>query len=120
MRPFANPRLPDADRGAEPEAATLLLLSTTSDTPIQWLATGEVTSAVLLAATRDGVASSVLSQPLEVGDTRTFLYERVICGGPLHPQLLLRLGWLPADTPPLPPTPRRPLERLLVIQNHSS
>ena len=115
MRPFADPQVPDADHGGEPESAALLLLSTTSDWPIYWLAAGEVASAVLLTATRDGLASSVLSQPLEVGDTRAFLYEHVVRAQPWHPQLLLRLGWLPAETPPLPPTPRRPLEELLVV-----
>jgi nitroreductase len=119
MRPFADPQLSEADHGGEPEAATLLLLSTTSDWPIYWLAAGEVASAVLLTATRDGLASSVLSQPLEVGDTRAFLYEHVVRAKPWHPQLLLRLGWLPAETPPLPPTPRRPLEELLVAGNQT-
>ena len=84
-----------------------------------WLVAGEVASAALLAATRDGLASSLLSQPLEVDDTRAFLHEHVVGSRPWHPQLLLRLGWLPAGTPQLPPTPRRPLEELLVVGNQA-
>src|SRR4030095_4002141 len=114
MRPFADPQLSEADHGGEPEAATLLLLSTTSDWPIYWVGAGEGASATLPHATGEGLASSVLSQPLEVGNTRAFLYEHVVRAKPWHPQLLLRLGWLPAETPPLPPTPRRAPEELLV------
>ena len=117
MRPFADPQLARLGRTGEPEAAALLLLSTTADGPLQWLLAGEITSAALLVATRDGLASSVLSQPLEVDDTRAFLRQHVVRASPWHPQLLLRLGWLPAGTPPLPPTPRRPLEELLVVGN---
>jgi hypothetical protein len=113
MRPFAHPQLGESDRAGEPEAGSLLLLSTSSDGPLQWLLAGEITSAALLAATREGLASSVLSQPLEVDDTRVFLQEHVVGSGLWRPQLLLRLGWLPTGTPPLPPTPRRPLEELL-------
>jgi len=115
LRPFAHPQLRESTHDGEPEAAALLLLSTTGDGPLQWLLAGEITSAALLAVTRDGLASSVLSQPLEIDDTRAFLRQHVAGGGLWHPQLLLRLGWLPAGTPSLPPTPRRPLDELLVV-----
>jgi hypothetical protein len=87
----------------------LLLLSTAIDTPLQWLRVGEVTSAVLLTATRLGLAGSPLTQPLEVGGTRTFVRDHVTGGA--HPQMLLRLGWPSGLT--LPPTPRRPLKEVV-------
>jgi nitroreductase len=93
----------------EPESAALLLLSTAVDTPLQWLRVGEVTSAVLLTATRLGLAGSPLTQPLEVGGTRTFVRDHVTGGA--HPQMLLRLGWPSGLT--LPPTPRRPLKEVV-------
>jgi nitroreductase len=93
----------------EPESAALLLLSTAVDTPLQWLRVGEVTSAVLLTATRLGLAGSPLTQPLEVGGTRTFVRDHVAGGA--HPQMLLRLGWPSGKS--LPPTPRRPLKEVV-------
>ena len=99
-----------ADReSGEPETAALLLLSTTTDTPLQWLRVGEVTSAVLLTATRLGLAGSPLTQPLEVSGTRTFVRDHVTGGA--HPQMLLRVGW--PSGPTLPPTPRRPLKEVV-------
>ena len=100
----------DVDReSGEPETAALLLLSTTTDTPLQWLRVGEVTSAVLLTATRLGLAGSPLTQPLEVSGTRTFVRDHVTGGA--HPQMLLRVGW--PSGPTLPPTPRRPLKEVV-------
>ena len=52
-----------------------------------------MTSAVLLTATRMGLAGSPLTQALEVGGTRTFVRDHVTGGA--HPQMLLRLGWPP-------------------------
>jgi Nitroreductase family len=113
MRPFAEPQLGESPHGGEPEAAALLVASTAGDEPRQWLLAGEVASAALLAATRDGLASSVLTQPLEVDDVRAFLREHVVGDQFWHPQLILRIGWLPAGTPELPSTPRRPLDDVL-------
>jgi nitroreductase len=109
LRAFADPGLAQPP-GDEPEEAALLMLSTPTDTPLQWLRVGEVTSAVLLAATRDGLASSPYSQPLEVADTRAFVRSRIARAG--HPQILLRIGWPPSGDPP-PLTPRRPLAHVV-------
>ena len=66
-------------------------------------------AAVLLTATRLGLAGSPLTQPLEVGGIRTFVRDHVTGGA--HPQMLLRLGWPHGAS--LPPTPRRPLEEVV-------
>ncbi|GAA2552861.1 Acg family FMN-binding oxidoreductase [Pseudonocardia hydrocarbonoxydans] len=89
----------------EPDGALFAVLGTASDGPRSWLDAGEALSAVALLATRLGMASCPLSEPLEVPATRAVLREEVLAGA-LHPQLVLRLGWAPDD--PLPPTPRRP------------
>jgi hypothetical protein len=88
------------------------LITSSTDTPLQWLRVGEVTSAVLLTAARHGLAASPLTQPLEVGDTRAFLRDRV-AGTAAHPQMLLRIGWPPADVTPLPHTARRLLTEVV-------
>lgn len=109
MREFARSELAQALSGGEPEAAALLLLSTSTDTPLQWLRAGELTSTVLLTVTREALASSPLTQPLEVADTREFLRAQVTRTTSTYPQILLRIGWPPTGAPGLPPTPRRPV-----------
>jgi nitroreductase len=116
MRAFPDPartgvpRVDEPGREAgEPESAVLLLLSTSTDTPLHWLRVGEVTSAVLLRATLMGLTGSPLTQPLEVVGTRTFVRDHITGGA--HPQMLLRLGWPSGKS--LPPTPRRPVEEVV-------
>ena len=110
LRAYASPSLPQPPSTGEPENAALLLLTTPTDSALDWLRAGEATSAILLTATRHGLANSPLTQPLEVDDTRAFIRSRVTTGRTFHPQILLRLGWAPAGTAELPPTPRRPLD----------
>jgi hypothetical protein len=112
MRGFAGDPPPLATQG-EPESAALLLVSTSADTPLQWLRVGEVTSAILLTATRHGLAGSPLTPPLEVGDTRTFIRNHVSCDRSSHPQILLRIGWPRLESGHLRPTPRRPLAEVV-------
>ncbi|GEL19602.1 hypothetical protein [Pseudonocardia asaccharolytica] len=71
------------------------------------LRAGEAASAVLLHATEAGPASSLLTQPLEVGPARRTVRDRVLAGS-LCAQLVLRIGWAPGAMPP-PRTPRRPV-----------
>ena len=80
-----------------------------TDTPVQWLRVGEVTSAILLTAARHGLAASPLTQPLEVGETRTFVRDHISSDASAHPQILLRIGWPRPEAGYLPPTQRRPL-----------
>jgi nitroreductase len=115
MRAFAGPALTEPPRSREPENAALLLLSTFADTPANWLRAGEVTSAVLLTATRAGLGSSPLTQPLEVENTRAFVRDHVAASTSAHPQILLRIGWAPPGAGELPATPRRPLDDVVSI-----
>jgi hypothetical protein len=92
----------------ESDGTVLALLSTAGDDPVDQLRAGEALSAVLLTATRFGLATDPVSQPLEVPSTRAELRSSVL-GGTAAPQVLLRLGWAPMSTTPVPPTGRRPL-----------
>jgi nitroreductase len=98
-------------RVGETDGASLAVLGTASDDKLSQLRAGEALSAVLLQATRMGLASCPLSQPLEVGSTRRLLRDEVL-GGTLSPQLVLRLGF-PQPSPPLPATPRRPVSEII-------
>ncbi|WP_370961639.1 NAD(P)H nitroreductase [Amycolatopsis sp. cg9] len=111
-RPFADPLLtqpPDAK--AEDDETVLLVLSTASDDRMSRLRAGEATSAVLLTANAFGLASCPLTEPLELPDVRETVTERVTGGS--FPQMVLRVGWAPANADPLPATPRRGLADVL-------
>lgn len=97
-----------ADRvdGVASDAATVLILGTSSDDRLSHLRAGEALSAVLLRATTFGLGSSVLSEPLELESTRELVRDEVL-GGTLSPQLVLRIGWPPAKGPVPSRTARR-------------
>lgn len=92
----------------ESDGTVLALLSTADDDPVDQLRAGEALSAVLLTATRFGLATDPISQPLEVATTRAELRSSVL-GATAAPQVLLRLGWAPISATPVPPTGRQPV-----------
>ena len=89
------------------------MIVTAHDDPLDWLRAGEATSAVLLAATGLGLATTPLSQPLEVEATRHALQQDVL-RVPEHPQLVVRVGWPATGAAELPSTPRRDLGSLVL------
>nr|WP_239028538.1 nitroreductase family protein [Pseudonocardia acidicola] len=108
-RLFAHPRRLEPDA----EAATFMVVTTAGDGVVDQLRAGEATSAVLLAATRIGLACTPLSQAVEVGYTRRQLAEQILhVSG--HPQLIIRIGWAQEGAAELPATPRRPLAFVLM------
>jgi nitroreductase len=99
--------------GATDDAAELLVITTSGDDELDRLRAGEATSAVLLDATRLGLATTPLSQGIEVDATRDAI-RRDVLHVPEHPQLVVRVGWPATNAAPLPPTPRRPLRAVLL------
>ena len=104
----------DSDDHAEPgyDESRLLVLCTDGDETLDRLRAGEALSAVLLAATRQGLASVPLSQATEVHLTRRLLQDEILLGVAI-PQIVVRLGWRPVSYEPVPATPRRPLAEVL-------
>jgi nitroreductase len=98
--------------GPADDAAELLVIVTAHDDPLDWLHAGEAASAVLLAATGLGLATTPLSQPLEIKATRHALRWDVL-RVPEHPQLVIRVGWPAPGATELPSTPRRDLQSVL-------
>jgi len=98
--------------GPADDAAELLVIVTAHDDPLDWLHAGEAASAVLLAATGLGLATTPLSQPLEIKATRHALRWDVL-RVPEHPQLVIRVGWPAPGATELPSTPRRDLRSVL-------
>jgi hypothetical protein len=75
----------------------------TGDTPRQWLQAGQALQRVLLTATARGVASSLLTQPLEIPQLRRRLTDPA---SGWAPQAIVRLGYTRRSGAW---TPRRPL-----------
>jgi hypothetical protein len=103
-----GPLRASADRNLALATPCLAIIGTRGDDPPAWLAAGQAMSAVLLQATADGLATSFLSQAIEVEALRPRL--AALTGPDGHPQLLLRVGY-PRRQPR--PAPRRPLNDVL-------
>lgn len=77
--------------GPADDAAAFLVLATHGDKPLDRLRAGEAMSAILLAATQLGLATTPLTQALEVDVTCKELQHQVL-HIPEHPQLIIRIG----------------------------
>jgi hypothetical protein len=95
------------------DAAELLVITTSGDDPLDRLRAGEATSAVLLTATALGLASTPLSQAVEIDACRSAMASQVL-GITDDPQLIIRVGWPASGAEDLPETPRRPLHAVLL------
>ncbi|WP_039891097.1 Acg family FMN-binding oxidoreductase [Mycobacterium xenopi] len=89
----------------------ILVLSTHDDTPSEFLRCGEALSAVLLDCTIAGLATCTLTHMTEVTPARELIQR--LSGQPGLPQLLIRVGSVPAAERQVPATPRRPLSDVL-------
>lgn len=113
MRPFPRAGLAQSPHSFEHlDASVLTVLSSRSDDRPGALRAGEATSAVLLTATDLGLATTPLSQPLEVTRTRAAI-SRHLVGPQVFPQIVLRVGWAQPGAPDLAPTARRNVENVL-------
>jgi hypothetical protein len=109
---FAEGLLPDSAQEVE-SGDGLIVICGDADTKPSWLRAGESLSALWLRAVRDGLSVVPLSQVVEVAETRDVLQHQVL-GGLTAPLLLVRVGWQPISRSQLEPTPRRPLDDVLM------
>ena len=80
------------------------VLFTDGDLPADWLRAGEALSAVLLTATAEGLATSVMSDLVEVPPSRSLL--RAMLGTLGYPAIVVRIG-VPASREATVRSPRR-------------
>jgi nitroreductase len=85
----------------------LLLLGVREDSPRGWLRAGEALERIWLEATRFDHVASMLTQVVEVAETRDQLRDRL--GLQMYPMVLLRVGRAPMT----PATRRRPLDEVI-------
>ncbi len=95
------------------DSSSALLLCTSSDDPLSRLRAGEALSAVLLEATRLGLATRLDSQAVEDETTRARLEDQLLAGA-RSPQIVVHVGWA-AETEPVPLSPRRQTEHVLKV-----
>jgi nitroreductase len=88
---------------------TIAVLYSAGDSPRQWVSAGQALERTLLTATVRGVATTLMTQPLEIPQLRDLLADPTTG---LIPQVIIRFGY----GPPSPMTPRRPVEE--VIEGH--
>lgn len=112
-RRFPSGTLADPPTGVEVTGDGMLLVCTSADDAISRVRAGEAMSAVWLRATEEHLAVVPLSQAVEVEETRREVRQAIL-GGLAHPQILLRVGWLPVARSEAPRTPRRDLSEVLV------
>jgi nitroreductase len=104
-RPFADQRrAPGRDFEPEPLVA---VLGSAADRPLDQITAGQALQRVLLTITDAGLASSMLSQPIEVPAAREQLRRSLRRSG--IPQMAIRIGY----GSPGRPTPRRELGDVL-------
>lgn len=105
-----------SDQRPEPDHdhSVIMVLSTYEDSRRDALGCGEVLSDVLLEATLAGLATCTLSHMTELEESRNVIRE--LTGGSGNPQLLIRIGDVPAQRDPPPTTPRRPLVDVLEMR----
>lgn len=91
---------------APADDAVLVVLATEANNDLAQLRAGEIMSELMLMATAMGLATCPLTTPLS--DTRSRLSLACeVFDGDAYPQVLIRVGWAPADGPPLPVLERR-------------
>lgn len=66
----------------------------------------------MLTATDLRMATCPMSQPLEITDIRRRLRGEILDDA-YEPQLIVRIGWAPIASEPLPATPRRPVTEIV-------
>jgi nitroreductase len=94
------------------EQPAYLVIFTTEDSEEARLRGGEAYVRVSVEAERLGLASSALTQAIDLPGVRTRM--RTLMSWPDHPQMILRIGW-PTSDPAPPATPRRPVADVLTI-----
>ena len=100
---------------AEPvdEQPLYVVLFTVADDPVARLRAGEAYTRVTVEAERLGLASSAMTQAVDLPALRERF--RALMDWPDHPQMVLRVGW-PQPGAPVPPTNRRPLPEVLTFK----
>lgn len=100
-----------ADLPPPAEHPLVVVLGTDADAPLDWLRAGRALGRLLLTAASEGLATSPMTQALEVAATRARLTRDLGLVG--HPQMILRVGYPSRGAEPAAVSGRRPVEDVL-------
>ncbi|MET7930698.1 nitroreductase family protein [Streptomyces sp. NPDC005349] len=103
-------REPDRAVAVFEEHPQIAMLGTVQDTPADWLRAGQAMQRVLLQATLGGLATSLMSQPLEWQELRSSVRDPSSAIGFVH--MVFRLGYGPQGAA----TPRRSVTEVLSFE----
>ncbi|MFJ4343495.1 Acg family FMN-binding oxidoreductase [Streptomyces sp. NPDC088915] len=110
VRDFDPPRrAPERASARFEKDPQIALLGTVRDAPGEWLMAGQALHRVLLRATLDGLATSLMSQPLEWPELRPLARDPLSTTS--FVQMVLRMGYGPRGRA----TPRRPVSEVLAF-----
>jgi nitroreductase len=115
-RVFPVTRRPERRLEIPEDHAKVLLLSTDDDTRVDALSAGEALSAALLECTIAGLATCPVTHLTELSVTRELV--RSLMDHDAVPQVLIRVGAVPAAEKVPPRTPRRPLSAVLRLRGY--
>ena len=101
--------------GEVDEQPAYLVLLSRGDGPEQRLRAGEAYLRVSVEAERLGLASSAMTQALDLPAVRE--RARTLMAWADHPQMILRVGYPPTASAPVESTPRRPLSAVLTVHD---
>lgn len=104
----------DGDPLASAPADGMVVLAALEDAPRAWLDAGRLLCRLWAEAMDRGLSVIPLTQVIEVDSTRAALRRVGVLDMESYPLLLLRLGWQELSRSPLPVTPRRSLEDVLM------
>ncbi|MGW7363450.1 Acg family FMN-binding oxidoreductase [Streptomyces sp. NPDC054841] len=88
------------------------VLTSRTDEPSDWLATGQALQRGLLVLAAHGILAGYANQPCELGEPSRGRLRDMLPGLTGHPQIVIRAGY-PAR--PVPVSPRRPLTDVLDV-----
>ena len=114
-RVFPATHHPDRRVVIPEDHAKILLLSTEGHSRADALASGEALSAVLLECTMASLATCPVTHLTEVSVTRDLIHS--LMDRDAVPQVLVRVGIVPVTEKAPPPTPRRPLSKVLRLES---
>ncbi len=103
-----------SDRDLVIDAPVVAVVSTDTDDPRSWLATGRALQHFLLVAASQGVSAGYENQPCQVVGIRTRFHAFIVQG---FPQLVVRLG---QSEEPKRRTPRRQFEDFAIFTSERS
>ncbi|WP_313673635.1 Acg family FMN-binding oxidoreductase [Mycolicibacterium sp.] len=113
-RAFPSDSHPDRRPQLDRDHSVIAVLCTDGDGRREALGCGEVLSDVLLEATMAGLATCTLTHLTELDASRAII--RALVGDTGDPQVLIRIGQVPAFDAQPPATPRRPLADVFGVE----